>query len=426
MDTSSFFAVGEQLEGFLTKQFTPPDGTQAVLGFFGSGLAVEPGSFIGDDGKYNPARVNTWLNISLDVVNAVEDHRVGSAVMSASQLIQAIGVSAMSTSPIASETALVLGRMKSQVMEDLGGATVIQTAPLNWYDPAQVAQWPNYGMKIGSDTPPAPTPTPAPGGKIPIDRPPLWVWRTLARPRPETFIPVHPEVTAVHSQVPVAQSLPHSIIQPTSAKVLNVSAMHAVTPMLHMEQPVMHVMAAPVQQTLAVQPTQTLHLASSTVAFNNAVKTAADQASAQRVDAPSMSVDLNYCMVGLSRTPWWNDLLIGMTNWYVPGQHKDSWIGKGAASRCFGLPVSLILTANVRIKAAWSQSDRASAANSSHVGPWSLAGSQFPAPDSTGAATLTIPSMQAIGCIYRVLPSLPPVDDPALAVQNSGASAPAS
>ena len=166
MNASSFSAVGDQLEGFLSNQFTPPDGTQAVLGFFGSGLAVEPSSFIGADGNYNPARVNTWLNISLDVISAIQDHQVGSAVMSATQLMQAIGGSAMSTSPIGSQIALVLARTKSQMMEELGGATVIQAVPLNWYDPTTVAQWPNYGMKIGADAP-VPTPSSNPGSERP-------------------------------------------------------------------------------------------------------------------------------------------------------------------------------------------------------------------------------------------------------------------
>ena len=159
----------------------------------------------------------------------------------------------------------------------------------------------------------------------------------------------------------------------------------------------------------------------SALAFNNAVKTAADQASAQSVDAPSMSVKLNYRLVGLSRAPWWSDILVGMTNWYVPGQHKDLWVGAASTQRCFGLPVSLILTANVQITASWSASDRAAAASNSHVGPWALAGAEIPAPDSSGKATLTIPSMQAIGCIYRVMPSLPPVDDPVLVVPPTSA-----
>jgi hypothetical protein len=135
-----------------------------------------------------------------------------------------------------------------------------------------------------------------------------------------------------------------------------------------------------------------------------------------------MLLDLRYALVGLSRAPWWNDLLLSMTNWYVPGQHKNSWVGASTATRCFGVPVALILTADVQIKAAWSQGDRTAAADNSHIGPWSLAGMQIPAPDSSGQATLTIPSMQAIGCIYRVLPALPPLDDLALAVSPAPVS----
>jgi hypothetical protein len=432
MDTSSFSSVGEQLEGFLTKQFTPPEGMQTVLAFFGSGLAVSPSSFISDDGKFNPARVNQWLNISLDVIHTVEEHRIGSAVMSATQLMQAIGGSAMSTAPIGSPTALVLGRIKSQVMEDLGGTTVINTAPLNWYDPAGVAQWSKYTMSIGPDSPP---PSPPPGGPrpIPIDRPPLWTWRTLPRVAPETFIPVasHGPVAQVglhpHPML-MAAAVPKTTLNVGTARVTETN-FAAVQPAqsLHLSpgilqqktavQPAQTVHFAPggLQQEIAVQPAQKLQLATGAMAFNNAVKLAVDQASVRPVDAQSMSIDLSYTLVGLSRTPWWNDLLLGMNNWYIPGQRKSSWVGPSIAARSFGVPVQLILTANVQIKAAWSQADRAAAANSSHVGPWSLAGSQISDTGTSGQATLAIPSMQAIGCIYRVLPALPPLDDPVLA-----------
>ena len=416
MDTSAFSAVGDQLEGFLTKQFTPPAGTQAVLAFFGSGLAVEPASFLGDDGKFNPARVNTWLNTSLDVIDVVQDHRIGSPVMSATQLIQAIAGSAMSTEPIASDPAHVLARIKGQVMEDLGGATVIQTVPLNWYDPAGIARWSKFTMTSGSGSPTPPA-TPPSGGKPPIRvaGPPLWAWRTLPQVKAETFVAIEPRPAMVPGG-----PRPMAAVAPAMA---NVGAAYARAPVAMAARTVSPATVAPaavMRNPVAAEP---VRIAPAALAYHTALKTAADQASAQAVDTQSLSVELSYLLVSLSRAPWWNDLLLTMTNWYIPGQRKSSWVGASTPDVCYGVPIALILTADVQITAAWSQADRAAAANCSNIGPWSLAGTQFKSSGSSESATLLMPSMQAIGCVYRILPALPPQDDPSLGpptTQGSG------
>jgi hypothetical protein len=411
VDTSAFSAVGDQLQGFLAKQFTPPSGTQTVLGFFGSGLAVEPASFLGDDGKFNPARIDAWLNISLDVIDVVENHQVGSPVMSATQLIEAVAGSAMSAAPIGSDPAHVLARIKDQVMEDLGGATVIQTAPANWYDPAGVARWSKFTMTIGSGSPAAPPSapaTPASGGTVPVrvTGPPLWTWRRLPQVRPEIFVAAQP-----HSAVAPGGPRPMAAATPAMA---NIGAARAGAPVLVAAttmRPSNVVREPLLRSQVAAEPAP---VAPGALAYRTALKIAADQASAQPVDTQSISVDLSYLLVNLSRAPWWSDLLLAMTNWYIPGQRRSSWVGASTPDICYGVPIALILTADVQIKAAWSQADRAAAASSSNIGPWSLAGTQFKSSDGSGSATLLMPSMQAIGCIYRILPALPPQDDPSL------------
>src|SRR5690348_6031871 len=62
MDTTAASLLGDQLRDFLVKQFAPAPGTQARLGFLGAGVAVAPDSFL-SQGQFNPARVNSWLNI---------------------------------------------------------------------------------------------------------------------------------------------------------------------------------------------------------------------------------------------------------------------------------------------------------------------------------------------------------------------------
>jgi hypothetical protein len=79
------------------------------------------------------------------------------------------------------------------------------------------------------------------------------------------------------------------------------------------------------------------------------------------------------------------------------------------------MPIALILTSDVKIRAIWSDADRAAASSNTHFGPWVLSSAQFTSTTNAGEAVLTIPGITAIACIYRELPALPPKADPNLA-----------
>ena len=74
MDTTAASLLGDQLRDFFVKQFVkqfaPPPGTQTKLGFLGAGVAVSPDSFL-SQGQFNPARVNSWLNIVIDPLGTI-------------------------------------------------------------------------------------------------------------------------------------------------------------------------------------------------------------------------------------------------------------------------------------------------------------------------------------------------------------------
>jgi hypothetical protein len=144
------------------------------------------------------------------------------------------------------------------------------------------------------------------------------------------------------------------------------------------------------------------------------ISTAADQASTSSVASSSLSLNLSYLIVSLSRTPWWNDFLLRLDNWYIPSMHRAALVAESDTQKILGIPVALVLTYDVNIKAMWSDTDRAAASSNTHFGPWVLNSAQFTSTQKAGEAILTIPGIQAIACIYSELPPLPPKDDPSI------------
>jgi hypothetical protein len=132
MDTSAITLLGQQLTDFLVKQFAPPPGTKTSLGFLGTGVAVDPNSFV-SGGQFNPALVNKWLDIVVDPLGEVitSSNQVEFTPWTATQLLAAIYSQAMSLAPADSDAQHGFAKAKSQAMEGLGGATTVSTAPLD-------------------------------------------------------------------------------------------------------------------------------------------------------------------------------------------------------------------------------------------------------------------------------------------------------
>ena len=150
------------------------------------------------------------------------------------------------------------------------------------------------------------------------------------------------------------------------------------------------------------------------VMVSQEMSAAADQASTSAVASSSLSLNFDYLIVSLSRTPWWNDFMLMLDNWYVPSLHRAQLIADSDAEHSIGVPIAMVLTHDVKIRAAWSASDRAAASSNTHFGPWSLNAAQFEETATAGEAVMTIPGITAIACIYRQLPALPPQADPSV------------
>ncbi len=427
MDTSPLVAIGQQLQDFLIKQFSPPPGAKCELGFLGSGIAVEPESFL-SQGQFNPARINTWLSIAADPLSTIIDGRVAPTQWTATQLMQAICATARSTAPVGSDTASSFAKIKSQAMENLDGMMNLNTAPLDWYDPAQVPQWSHYSFTASTSDTSQTGPVVSPPPPRPSDH--LWSWRRLPQVLLEQSPPVSvpPGTEVLHK---IERSPLHLATMPLMAPA--VADVHmAVAPQLVSLQTAGIAQTAQVSNAVKVASierypnimiaenaeitsvTASARISSRAIAVSHAISQAADQAVSSSVSSSSLSINLSYLFVELSRTPWWNELLITLNDWYVPGQQRATFVADATDSQSIGVPVALVLTNNVQIQGTWSQSDLSAISSNTHIGPWALSGYQMTSTNSLGQATLTLPGMQMIACIYRLLPPLPPVNDPTL------------
>jgi hypothetical protein len=432
MDTTAATLLGQQLTDFLVKQFAPPPGSKNTLGFLGTGVAVEPNSFL-SQGQFNPARVNSWLDIVVDPLGAVakDGNRVEATSWTASELMQTIASQAVCVAPAGSDDLQGFNRAKSLAMENIGGATTVNTAPLDWYDPAQVAQWPKCSLMTSSTSSsgsgsPLPPLEPPPGKVLPGS--PIWAWRTLEkmpvavsdRPPdpPEPPIATGP-VRIMRSGAIVARPLMLSANMVAAARPAMSARMAPVGEAVDVAQVSQVSNAARISIDRApaafVSETATTRVSSMrAVMVSQAISTAADQASTSSVASSSLSLNLSYLVVSLSRAPWWNDFLLLLNNWYIPSLQRAALIGESDAQKVIGVPIALVLTNDVKIQAMWSATDRAAASSSTHFGPWVLNSAEFTSTANAGEAILAIPGIQAIACIYRELPALPPQADPSV------------
>jgi hypothetical protein len=325
-------------------------------------------------------------------------------------------------------------KAKSQAMEGLGGATTVSTAPLDWYDPARVPQWPNCNLTANSTSSSGTTVT---HGEPPAK--PLWAWRRLEM-RPvaaatfnvdriapaqaggatirltNTIRPISFAATPMVAATQVATPIMSARLAPLGQAAGTARAVQLSQASLESRTSIDRI-PTPVISERAVTPAQALMV-------SQAVSTAASQATTSSVATDSLKLHVKYQVVSLSRAPWWNEFLMLLNDWYVPGLNRASMIEESDAEKVIGVPIALILTSDVSVEANWSEADRTAATSSTHFGPWALNSAQFSSTSNTQVATLAIPGIQAIACIYRQLPALPPQADPNLPIPSPTPSTP--
>jgi hypothetical protein len=145
--------------------------------------------------------------------------------------------------------------------------------------------------------------------------------------------------------------------------------------------------------------------------------------STQSVESDELTLSLDYCVVQLSRAPWWNDLLLRMPGWYIPGLRAGAFVPSSRLEgQPVGVPIAMVVTRNVQVTGRWSQADRTAAESHTSFGPWHIGETSLSFDQSEVQATLRIDGMQVIAVICSLLPAIPPADDPALAQPASPAA----
>lgn len=126
------------------------------------------------------------------------------------------------------------------------------------------------------------------------------------------------------------------------------------------------------------------------------------------VGGDGFSISVEVCLVHLRR-PWIADGLLNLTNWFVPTVAKGAFsdgTGANSAKPLNVMPIGCIFIRNLKIKASWSDEDKANVETSSHLGAFSLLGRTF----DHATATLAVEGMQTVGWICEPMPVLPPND----------------
>ncbi|MEJ7559911.1 MAG: hypothetical protein WKF66_16485 [Pedobacter sp.] len=128
------------------------------------------------------------------------------------------------------------------------------------------------------------------------------------------------------------------------------------------------------------------------------------------VHANEFMMDFEYCIVYLDR-PWFNTALFHYANMWYCLMLKEKYFSSGEKDesnagllKC--IPTAMILIKDLKIKAAWTDSDKQHAQDSVGLGIFNLSGSTF------SNNELTTPGIQIIGWMCEVLPKLPAMDDP--------------
>ncbi|MFD9425625.1 MULTISPECIES: peptidoglycan-binding protein [unclassified Streptomyces] len=120
--------------------------------------------------------------------------------------------------------------------------------------------------------------------------------------------------------------------------------------------------------------------------------------------APQVNVEYEYTLVSLTRLasgkPWWDDILLSDPNWFIPGRTAGGLLSSPPEGTACALPYALLLVRNVAV-----DSPVRPPADTENLGPVLVA-------DTSG--TLGWSGMQAIGVLANVLPTIPPVGDPAV------------
>jgi hypothetical protein len=453
-------ALGRAFDEFLRSRFSPPPGTDTVLGFV-PGVPVDPTSF-DVAGVTNPLAVQTFLEAVVGVLGPVADGRFAGALPARSVYGAVIEI-ARPLDPPDSAAAAAFTNLQADARSAFGFGTEYVTAvPDRWFDPVGGAAWNSFSARsteVSQDSESTGTGTPSPEPPRPLPTHPgvferMWRWRTLD---PERFAEVvldpapppgnPPPVEEFRMTVPRRVVLGDAAVQleETSVRERVVVGGRSAEQIADLRERRggrtlrMTPVDAPEGRLLVRAPRA--QLADALQGFvredvvdpvdraerlRDLVRVKAptrveevvhdgEATSSVQVESTDLTLSLDYTFVQISRAQWWNDVVLRMPRWYVPGTRaREFSTTTGLADLPLCLPIAMVVTRNVEVRGTWSDVDVESARSGASLGPWSTGSSSFEREEQTLQAALRIPGMQVVAVVCAVLPPLAPADDPAL------------
>ncbi len=415
-------SIFQPMNDFFLERFGTPDGSPVVFRFDKFGSSVSQDDFrsnpVDPQSPFSPVVAREKVS---DLVNRVPaEVGDGAYVVLLGDSIDSIYSDLLlrpaqpflpeGTSP-AERTSIIgaFNAMKADALKlwDRSELTSVSGAPLpfrptdaipaHWCDPANNDVWASHSFTVTDTQSPTVLQTPL-------------VWRTM--PNEQQLA----QVMAAAEEVPVVTTTPVALLQAPRVRQASMMALRRRDDVEVVEDRAESVLVRDhrLAGTVALRRTmfdfnaqQRLHLQELLVA----------RAPKQPVTTSTVSISFDYCLVTLQRG-WLKSTFLEANTWKIPGQEQGSVNQMGAPGSLTQLPVGFVAVRNLRINAAWSETDRASLTGAMSWGPFDVS-------SSVGNAEVRQPGLQIVGWVLQQLPTLPPnppVDGPAAQGSPAGSS----
>lgn len=420
----------ENVRAFFAEQYKGVDKSNLFISFEPLGTMLDPSEFKDNESGISDIKATEQLSILGDRLPQISDiflpttNRMSTVyeMLLEGSVFTGTGITADDKTPYIAR----FGELKSESLSDLNDARKasiempegtylpVYGYPKKWYDP-QSSFWVNKTFSEQEKKPAEQTKPLSPAAKSLIS-----AWRTKLVIDPETLTKAA-QKTKIDTRLiePIkknlllqAQAMP---VNKTAAKVTPVTTVKPVATATMINKVTLNTTAkvqpAPIQPLVEMKNLnllKTIKFADRVRFTNELVKDNSTPPAPVQSNGFSMSFD--YCIVNLERR-WFNTSLFSYANlWYCLSM-QENYFSTGAKDesntgllKC--VPTAMILIKNLRIKAAWTDEDKANAKSSIGLGVFNLNDSTF------SNNELVTPGMQIIGWMCEVMPKLPALGDP--------------
>ena len=318
--------------------------------------------------------------------------------------------------------------MKRGTMDDPNVFYHASTAtPANWYDESAAQFWPEISISsTASQSASTPSIFTTLGGKAALAG-------TLFRLKPKAALPITMPATTISQGLPGVKPLNNTLLKAATASGMKSATMSTLVSSNLMQKDVFVANLNAGRKEALFSKTAVPFKATKTAASKAGALTnikvmpdftfqgtkrltlderllvgniAFDKLPARQESSTSsgFSIRFKYCRVNIER-PWLNLTLLSLKNWYISGSGAGEY-STGSLDNNPGmfplLPTSFIVVKDLSITANWSASDKTTIQDAVSFGPFDVRNGSW------NSNTLTIPGMQIICWISRLMPMLAP------------------